>query len=37
MMERSGGQSSIRSFTSVKYMFEVSIAIIVSGFMREGD
>lgn len=37
MMERSGGQSSIRSFTSVKYMVEVSIAIIVSGFMREGD
>lgn len=37
MMERSGGQSSIRSFTSVKYMIEVSIAIIVSGFMREGD
>ncbi|EOH92733.1 glycosyl transferase, group 2 family protein [Enterococcus haemoperoxidus ATCC BAA-382] len=37
MMERSGGQSSIRSFTSIKYMFEVSIAIIVSGFMREGD
>ncbi|MFD1900359.1 glycosyltransferase family 2 protein [Enterococcus termitis] len=37
MMERSGGQSSIRAFTSVRYMFEVSIAILVSSFMREGD
>lgn len=37
MMERFGGQSSIRSFTSIKYMFEVSLAILVSSFMREGD
>ena len=37
MRERSGGQSSIRAFTSVRYMFEVSLAILVSIFMREGD
>ncbi|MGG5343379.1 glycosyltransferase family 2 protein [Enterococcus sp. AZ192] len=37
MRERSGGQSSIRAFTSVRYMFEVSLAILVSSFMREGD
>lgn len=37
MMERSGGESSIRAFTSVKYMFEVSLAIIISSFMKEGD
>jgi glycosyltransferase involved in cell wall biosynthesis len=37
MMERAGGQSSIRAFTSVKYMFEVSIAILVASFMREGN
>ena len=37
MMERSGGVSSIQSFTSVKYMIEVSLAILVSGFMKEKD
>lgn len=37
MMERTGGESSIQAFTSIKYMFEVSLAIIISNFMREGD
>lgn len=37
MMERMGGVSSIQSLTSVKYMIEVSLAIIVSGFMKEKD
>lgn len=37
MMERTGGVSSIQSLTSVKYMIEVSLAIIVSGFMKEKD
>ncbi len=37
MLERAGGQSSIRSFTSIRYMFEVGIAILISGFMKEED
>lgn len=37
MMERTGGESSIRAFTSIKYMFEVGLAIIISSFMKEGD
>ncbi|WP_086350440.1 glycosyltransferase family 2 protein [Candidatus Enterococcus clewellii] len=37
MMERTGGVSSIQSLTSVKYMIEVSLAILVSGFMKEKD
>lgn len=37
MLERSGGVSSIHSFKSVKYMIEVSTAILVSAFMKEED
>lgn len=37
MLERAGGQSSIHSFKSVKYMIEVGTAILVSGFMKEDD
>lgn len=37
MMERTGGESSIRAFTSVKYMFEVSLAILIAAFMKERD
>ncbi|MFC0233317.1 glycosyltransferase family 2 protein [Vagococcus entomophilus] len=37
MRERECGESSIRAFKSVKYMFLVSLAVIVSGFMKEED
>lgn len=37
MMERVGGISSIRSLSSIKYMIEVSSAIIIASFMKERD
>jgi glycosyltransferase involved in cell wall biosynthesis len=37
MKERNGGRSSIHSFKSMKYMIEVCGAIIIAGFMKEGD
>jgi len=37
MKERMGGQSSIHSFKSVKYMIEVGGAILIAAFMKEGD
>lgn len=37
MMERIGGVSSIHTLKSVKYMIEVSTAVLVSAFMKEED
>lgn len=36
MKERTGGRSSIQAWTSVRYMLEVSLAIVVASFRKEG-
>lgn len=37
MRAREGGISSITSFKSIKYMFEVSLSILILSFMKEND